>query len=64
MDIRFGTLNVWSLYRTASLKTTVRKLGKCKLDLVGVQHVRLEKGGTEQAEDYTFSMEKKMRIIS
>jgi exonuclease III len=32
----------------------VRKLGKYKLDLVGVQEVRWEKGGTERAEDYTF----------
>jgi hypothetical protein len=31
-----------------------RKLGKGKLYLVGVQEVRWEKGGTEQAEDYTF----------
>jgi hypothetical protein len=28
----------------------VRELGKCKLDLVGVQEVRREKGGTERAE--------------
>jgi hypothetical protein len=32
----------------------VRELGKYKLDLVGVQEVRWEKGGTERAEDYTF----------
>jgi hypothetical protein len=32
----------------------VRELGKYKLDLVGVQEVRWDKGGTEQAEDYTF----------
>jgi hypothetical protein len=36
------------------LKTAARELGKYKLDLVGVQEVRWEKGGTEQAEDYTF----------
>jgi hypothetical protein len=29
-------------------------LGKCKLDLVGVQEVRWEEGGTERAEDCTF----------
>jgi hypothetical protein len=55
MNMRFGTLNVRSLYRIDSLKTVVRELGKCKLDLVGVQEVRWEKGGTERAEDYTFS---------
>jgi hypothetical protein len=31
-----------------------RKLGKCKLDLAGVQEVRWEKGGTDWAEEYTF----------
>jgi exonuclease III len=54
MDMRFGTWNVRSLYRIGSLKTVARELGKCKLDLVGMQEVRWEKGGTEQAEDYTF----------
>jgi hypothetical protein len=54
MDRRFGTWNVRSLYRTGTLKTVARELGKCKLDLVGVQQVRWEKDGTEWAEDYTF----------
>jgi exonuclease III len=54
MDVRFGTWNVRSLYRIGTLKTAVRELGKCKLDLVGVQEVRWEKGGTEWAEGYTF----------
>jgi exonuclease III len=54
MDMRFGTWNVRSLYTIGSLKTVARELGKCKLDLVGVQQVRWEKGGTEQAENYTF----------
>jgi hypothetical protein len=31
-----------------------RELGKYKLDLVGVQEVRWNKGGNERAEDYTF----------
>jgi exonuclease III len=52
--MRFGTLNVRSLHRTGALKTLARELGKYKLDLVGVQEVRWEKGGTERAEDYTF----------
>jgi exonuclease III len=54
MDMRFGTWNVRSLYRPGSLKTVARELGKYKLDLVGIQEVRWDKGGTEQAEDYTF----------
>jgi hypothetical protein len=36
------------------LKTVGRELGKYKLDLVGVQEVRWDKGGTERAEEYTF----------
>jgi hypothetical protein len=52
MDTRFGTWNIRSLHRTGALKMVARKLGK--LDLVGVQAVRWEKGGTERAEDYTF----------
>jgi exonuclease III len=55
MDMRFGTWNVGSLYRIGSLMTVARELGKYKLDLVGVQEVRWEKGGTERAQDYTFS---------
>jgi hypothetical protein len=54
MYMRFGTWIVRSLYRIGSLKTAVRKLGKYKLDLVGVQEVRREKGSTERAKDYTF----------
>jgi exonuclease III len=54
MDLRFCTWNFRSLYRPGSLKTVARELGKYTLDLVGVQEVRWDKGGTERAEDYTF----------
>jgi exonuclease III len=54
MDMRFGTWNIRSLYRIGSLTTVARELGKHKLDLVAVQEVRLEKGGTERAVDYVF----------
>jgi hypothetical protein len=54
MDMRFGSWTVVSLYRAGSLKTVSRGVGKCKLDLVGVQEIRLENGVTERAEDYTF----------
>jgi exonuclease III len=54
MDMRFGTWNVRSLYRSGSFKTVARELAKYKLDLVGVQEVRWDKGGPERAEDYTF----------
>jgi exonuclease III len=45
--MRFGTWNVRSLYRAGYLKTVSRELGRYKLDLVGVQEVRWEGGGTE-----------------
>jgi exonuclease III len=64
MDMRFGTWNIRSLYRIGSLKTVARELEKYKLDLVGAQEVRREKGGTRRAEDYTFSMDWGMGIIS
>jgi hypothetical protein len=44
------------------LKTVARELGKYKLDLVGVQEVRWDKGGTEQTEDS--SVKPGIKIIS
>jgi hypothetical protein len=64
MDMRFGPWNVRSLYRIGSLTTAARELGKYRLDLMGVQEVGWEKGGTERAEDYTFFVEWGMGIIS
>jgi hypothetical protein len=46
MDMRFGFQNVRSLYRAGSLMTVSREMSKYKLDLVGVQEVRWEGGGT------------------
>jgi hypothetical protein len=54
LDGCFGTWNIRSLYRSGSLKTVSGELAKYKLDLVGVQEVRWDKGGTEPAGDYTF----------
>jgi hypothetical protein len=56
--MRFGTCNVRSLCRTGLFKTVARELDKCKLDLVGLRELLRVKGGTAQAEDYTFWMEK------
>jgi exonuclease III len=42
--MRFGTWNIRSLYRSGSLTTAARELARCKLDLVGVQEVRWDKG--------------------
>jgi hypothetical protein len=54
MDVRFGLWDSRTLYWTGSLKSVARELWKCKLDLVGVQEVRWQNGGTEKAQDYTF----------
>jgi exonuclease III len=54
MDMRFGTWNVRSLYRAGSLTAVLKELSKYKLDLVGVQEVRWEGGGTELAGQHTF----------
>ena len=53
-DILLGTWNVRSLYRAGSLKAAARELARYKLDLVGVQEVRRDKGGTVRAGDYNF----------
>ena len=57
-DILLGTWEVRSLYRADSLMAAVRELARYKLDVVGVQEVRWDKGGTVRAGDYIFSMEK------
>jgi hypothetical protein len=54
MDIRLETWKVKSLYRAGSLVTVSKELSKYALDLVGVQEVRWEGGGTERAREYTF----------
>ena len=45
-DIMLGTWKVRSLYRAGSLKAAARELARYKLDVVGVQEVRWDKGGT------------------
>ena len=44
--MRFGTCNVRSLYRAGSFTAANRELTRYKLDLVGVQEVRWNEGGT------------------
>jgi hypothetical protein len=53
-DILLGTWNVRSMYRAGSLTAAARELGRYKLDLVGVQEVRWDNGGTISAGDYNF----------
>jgi hypothetical protein len=49
--VRLSRWNIRSPYRVGSLTTVARELATCKLDLVGVQLVRCDKGGTEVASD-------------
>jgi exonuclease III len=51
--MRFGTWNVRNHYRSDSV-TAARELAKYKLDLLGVQEVSWDKGGTARARDYNF----------
>jgi hypothetical protein len=50
----FGTCIVRRMYRAGSLVTISREISKYKLDLVGVQEVRRDRRGAEQAVEYTF----------
>jgi len=52
--MKTGTWNVRSLYRAGSLKAAARELVRYKLDVVGVQYIRWDKGGTVRAGDYDF----------
>jgi len=49
--MRFDTWNVKNLYRAGSHTATSRESSRYKLDLVGVQEVRRDKGGTIRAAD-------------
>jgi hypothetical protein len=44
--MRFGTWNVTNHYRVSSLTAGARELARYKLDLLGVQEVIWDKGGT------------------
>jgi hypothetical protein len=44
--------------------TVARELARYRLDSVGMQEVRWDKGGTVRAGDYTFFMEKELKIIN
>jgi exonuclease III len=52
--MRFGTWNVRSMYRAGSLRAVGDEISKYKLDLVGVQEVRWDRGGPEPASEYAF----------
>ena len=49
--------NTWRVrrpYRAGSLKAAARVFGRYKLDVVGMQEVRWDKGGAEREGDYDF----------
>jgi hypothetical protein len=51
--MRFGICKVRSLYRAGSLAAAAaRELARYKLDLVGVQEVKWDRGGAGRARDY------------
>jgi hypothetical protein len=54
MNMRSGTWNIRNLYRAGSLTTVAGEITTYKLDRVGVQGVRWDKGGTKPAGDYIF----------
>jgi hypothetical protein len=54
MDMRFGMYNVRSMYRSGSLRVVAEETSKFKFDLVGVQEVRWDGGGTRPTGQYTF----------
>jgi exonuclease III len=64
MGMRFGTWNVRSMYRAGALRAVGEEMSKYKLDLVGIQEVRWDAGGTERAANIHFSMEKRMKIMN
>jgi hypothetical protein len=55
MEMIFGIGCMKSLYRAGSLMTVTIELSKYNLDLVGVKEVKLDRGGTEPAGEYTVS---------
>jgi hypothetical protein len=52
MNMRFDTWNVRSLYRAGSFMTVAKEISGYKLELVGVQEVKWDRGGTEPAGEY------------
>jgi hypothetical protein len=50
----FGVRNVRSPYWAGLLMTIAKELSNNELDLMGVEEVRRDSGGTETAGEYTF----------
>jgi hypothetical protein len=54
--VRCGT---WSVRAVSLTAAAARELPKYKLDLMGIQEVTWDKGGTVKAEDYNFFYKKR-----
>jgi hypothetical protein len=60
----FGKWNVRSLYRSGSLKTLAREFARYKLDVVGIQEVRWDKGFAIRSGGLKFvSLPKETKIV-
>jgi Endonuclease/Exonuclease/phosphatase family. len=57
MDMRFGTWNVRSLFRTRALGLVTSEIDKCRMDLVGIQEVRWDGSGTLESGNCTLFYE-------
>jgi hypothetical protein len=64
MDMIFGTWNVRSIYRAGSLRVVGEEISTYKLDSVGVQEVRWDRGALNQQANIYFSMGKGIRIMN
>jgi hypothetical protein len=60
MDMRFGTLNVRSMYRARSLRAVAEEISK----YMALQEVRWDGGGTNQQVNIHFFIERGMNIMS
>jgi len=61
--LRHGTWKVRSLYWPGSLTAVARELARYKLDLMGIQEVRLDTGGTIRVGDCIFFYIKETKVI-
>jgi exonuclease III len=62
--MRIGTWNIKNVYMAAALKIVASEVGKYKLDLMGVQEVRWDKGALKGQTILRSSMVQGMKIIS
>ena len=63
-ETRFGTWNVTHPYMSVSLTAAARELARYKLDLVGVQEVKWDKGGQGKSSRLYFFFGKQTKIIN